>query len=107
MKLHKAFTGAQQNYIKRKGNKKTVTNQNEGLIQLKEKEDFFTVNPKNPSLALNKRKMIKEGRGAIRRLIERWFVIDNQLITFFEKENDIDFKKNSSLEGSFVFVESI
>ena len=64
------------------------------------------MSPKNPSLALKKRKMVKESRGAIKRSIERYFLIDNLLITFFENERDTDFKKNASLDGAFVFVES-
>ena len=70
-------------------------------------EECLTVHPKLPSLALNKRKIYKDSRGAIKRSIERWFVIDNILITFFEHEKDTDFKKNASLDGSFVFVESL
>ncbi len=75
---------------------------------MKEKDDFLTVNPKIPSLALNKRRLLKESRGtALRgRVLERYFVIDNTLITFFEKESDSDFMKNCRLEGAYVFVES-
>jgi len=67
---------------------------------------MFTVFPKNPSLALKKHRMIKESRGTMRRIIERYFVIDNLYITFFENEHDTDFKKNASLDGAFVYVES-
>ena len=68
--------------------------------------DFCSVDPKNPSLALQKRRMIKESRGQLRRDIERWFVIDNFLITFFKREGDQDFKKNAPLESAFVLVET-
>jgi hypothetical protein len=96
---------AQERYLERKGERR-VHNQRENAVNLTEKDDFLTVFPKNPSLALNKRKMVKESRGTIKRVIERYFVIDNLLITFFENEKDIDYKKNSKLDGSFVFVES-
>ena len=105
-KLFKSFEGAQQRFLERKKERR-VQNQLSNLCPLETEEDFLTVNPKNPSLALKKRKVIKESRGALKRVIERYFVIDNVLITFFEKESDTDFKKNSSLDGAFVFVESI
>ena len=84
-------------------------NQRENLVSMSEKDGLLTVNPKLPSLALNKRRLIKESRSTalIRgRTLERYFVIDNTLITFFEKESDTEFKKNSRLEGAYVFVES-
>ena len=97
---------AQSRYLERKGERR-VHNQRENLVIMKEKDDFLTVNPKIPSLALQKRKLIKESRGTIRgRMIERFFVIDNQLIIFFENEGDQDFQKNNRLEGAYVFVES-
>jgi hypothetical protein len=46
-------------------------------------------------MALEKRRLLKESRGAVKRVIERHFVIDNQLITFFDQSRDIDFKKNA------------
>lgn len=61
-------------------------------------EDFNSVDPKITSLALQKRRMLKEGRGTINRLIERYFVIDDFLITFFKSVGDIDIKKNASLD---------
>ena len=73
---------------------------------MESRDDYLTVNPKNSSLALNKRKMYKESRGTIRRVIERHFVIDNMLITFYENERDIEVKNNASLDGAFVFVET-
>lgn len=67
----------------------------------------MTVHPPNQSLALKKRKIIKVSRGTFKRPIERYFVVNKQMITFFEKEGDKDFKKNARLEGSFAFIESI
>lgn len=96
---------AQAKYLERKKEKK-VTNQRENVLQLRQKDDFLTVNPKLPSMALQKRKLYKESRGAFQHVIERYFVIDNTLITFYEKENSTEFKKNAKLEGAYVFVES-
>ena len=97
---------AQQRYLERKGEKR-LPNQRDNIIPLREKDDFLTVNPKIPSMALKKRKMYKETRGALKRVIERYFAIDSMLITFFEKESSTDFKKNAKLEGAYVFVESL
>jgi hypothetical protein len=97
---------AQTRYLSRKGERR-VHNQRENIVPLELKTDFLTVNPRNMSLALEKRKCYKESRGTVRRIIERYFVIDNQLMTFFEKENDCDFKSNASLEGAFAFIERI
>ena len=106
-KIHSAMLIAQARYLERKGEKR-VHNQRENLVVMKEKDDFLTVNPKIPSLALNKRRLLKESRGtAMRgRILERYFVIDNTLITFFENESESDFKKNCRLDGAYVFVES-
>lgn len=103
-RLYKAMEMAQTRYLERKGEKR-VHNQRENLVPLTTKEDFLSVNPRIMSLALEKRKCFKESRGAIRRVIERYFVIDNQLITFFENMRDTDFKSNASLDGAFAFLE--
>jgi hypothetical protein len=50
-KVHSAMQMAQTRYLERKGEKK-VHNQRENVIQLREKDDFLTVNPKLPSMAL-------------------------------------------------------
>ena len=59
---------------------------------------FHSVDPKIQSLALQKRKIIKESRGGIHRKIERYFVIDDFLITFYKSQGDVEIKKNASLD---------
>jgi hypothetical protein len=106
-KLHAAMLIAQSKYLERRGERR-VHNQRENLLHMRDKADYLTVNPKINSLALEKRRMLKESRGAIGggRLIERYFVIDNQLIIMFNKEGDQEFQKQCRLEGAYVFVES-
>jgi hypothetical protein len=54
----------------------------------------MTVNPKIPNLALQKRKLLKETRGVVPRVIERYFVVDDILMTYFSNEGDKTFKKH-------------
>ena len=60
-------------------------------------ENLNTVFPKNPNLALKKRRVIKESRSLISRQMERFFVIDNEIVTYFKKEADVQFKKHLQL----------
>jgi hypothetical protein len=72
------------------------------LVPFEDPEDFMTCIPKNPSLASVKRKIIKDSRSTIKRQIDRYFVIDNFLITFYKGEFDANFHKNCSLDGAYV-----
>lgn len=55
---------------------------------MEDDEGLYTVFPRNPNLSIKKRKILKETRGVISRVIDRYFVIDNELITYFTNDKD-------------------
>jgi len=67
---------AQDRYLERKGERR-VRNQRRPVVSMQQPEDILTVYPRQTSMALQKRKLYKESRGAIARAIERHFVIDS------------------------------
>ena len=54
----------------------------------------MTIHPKNPHLALNKRRLIKETSGVISRVVERFFVVDDFMLIYFSNENEKNFTKH-------------
>lgn len=96
---------AQERYLERKGERR-VKNQRRPVVSMDKPEDLLTVYPRQTSMALQKRKLYKESRGTMARVLERHFVIDNSLITFFNYAKDANFTKNASLDGAFVFIET-
>ena len=105
-KIYKSMLASQERYLKRKDQKK-VANQKPDLISLQEEVSLYTVFPKNPNLALQKRKITKETRGIVSRVIDRYFCIDNEMITYFKKDRDVQFKKHITVENARVCVEKI
>lgn len=87
---------SQERYLERKGHKK-VKNQNECVIPMEHNEDFFSVHPRYPNFALTKRKLLKDTRGALGRTLERHFLVDDELLTYYNKDKDSSFKKHASL----------
>jgi hypothetical protein len=41
------------------------------------------------------------------RIVERHFVVDDELLTYYDKEKDLSFKKHALLDDAKVKVESI
>lgn len=66
----------------------------------------MTVHPKNPNFALQKRRMLKQSRGGISRTLERYFVVDDILLTYFNSEKDSNFKKHISLSDAVFLLET-
>ena len=84
-----------------------MLNQTENLVPLEENQDFLSVNPPSLNYAIEKRRVVKQSRNIFGKILERYMVLDNELLTYYVKDTDTKFKKNYRLEGSRVFVESV